>query len=79
MIVTGIGFIGAGIIFVDRQAGTVEGLTTAAILWLTAAVGMSAGAGLWQLAIVVTGLHLLLCFCLRPVERYLARKGMKQS
>jgi putative Mg2+ transporter-C (MgtC) family protein len=77
MIVTGIGFIGAGIIFVDREAGTVEGLTTAAILWLTAAVGMAAGAGLWHLAVVVTGLHLALCFCLRPIEQLLARKGMK--
>jgi len=78
MIVTGIGFIGAGIIFVDRRAGTVEGLTTAAILWLTASVGMAAGASLWQLALIVTGLHLALCFCLRPIEQLLSRKGMKQ-
>ena len=79
MIVTGIGFIGAGIIFVDRQAATVEGLTTAAILWLTAAVGMAAGAGLWHLALIVTGLHLALCFCMRPIEQLLARKGMKHQ
>jgi putative Mg2+ transporter-C (MgtC) family protein len=79
MIVTGIGFIGAGVIFVSRQSGNVEGLTTAAILWLTAAVGMAAGAGLWQLALLVTAMHLLLCFCLRPIEQWLSDKGMKQS
>ncbi|HKE37440.1 MAG TPA: MgtC/SapB family protein [Candidatus Baltobacteraceae bacterium] len=79
MVVTGIGFIGAGIIFVDRTSGMVEGLTTAAILWLTAAVGMAAGAGLWHLALLVTGLHLLLCFCLRPIEQWLSDKGMRQS
>lgn len=79
MIVTGIGFIGAGVIFVDRQSGTVEGLTTAAILWLTAAVGMAAGAGLWHLALIVTALHLLVCFGLRPIEQWLSDKGMKSS
>ena len=79
MIVSGIGFIGAGVIFVDRGSGTVEGLTTAAILWLTAAVGMAAGAGLWQLALIVTGLHLALCFGLRPIEQLLSGKGMNQS
>src|SRR3954462_6906980 len=48
-IVSGIGFIGGGLIFVRRDA--VRGLTTAAPIWLTAAVGMAAGAGLWLLAI----------------------------
>ncbi|HTW98867.1 MAG TPA: MgtC/SapB family protein [Acidimicrobiales bacterium] len=43
-IVTGVGFLGAGIIFVRRDA--VRGLTTAAAIWLTAAVGAASGAGL---------------------------------
>lgn len=47
-IVSGIGFIGAGLIFVRQDA--VRRLTTAATIWLTAAVGMAAGAGLWLLA-----------------------------
>ncbi|MFC7649890.1 MgtC/SapB family protein [Streptosporangium lutulentum] len=51
-IVSGIGFVGAGLIFVRRDA--VRGLTTAAAIWLTAGVGMAAGAGLWLLAVVVT-------------------------
>ena len=57
-IVTGIGFIGGGLIFVRRDA--VRGLTTAAIVWLTAAVGMACGAGLPVLALVVTGGHFVI-------------------
>src|ERR1700677_3282957 len=56
-IVTGIGFIGGGLIFVRRDS--VRGLTTAAIVWLTAAVGMACGAGLLILAFVVTAGHFL--------------------
>ncbi len=51
-VVTGIGFLGAGLIF--RQGVSVQGLTTAAGLWSVAAIGMAAGAGLWGLAIVVS-------------------------
>ncbi|AFC87450.1 MgtC/SapB family protein [Frateuria aurantia] len=54
-IVSGIGFIGGGLIFVQRD--TVRGLTTAAIIWLCAAVGMAAGAGLPWLAVFATALH----------------------
>ena len=51
-IVSGIGFLGAGIIFTRSEA--VKGLTTAATIWLTAAVGMACGAGLLLLAAVTT-------------------------
>lgn len=56
-IVTGIGFLGAGLIF--RQGVNVQGLTTAAGLWSVAAIGMAAGTGLWGLAIIVTVIVLL--------------------
>jgi putative Mg2+ transporter-C (MgtC) family protein len=56
-IVTGIGFIGGGLIFVRRDA--VQGLTTAAVVWVTAAIGAACGAGLPVLAAVVTGCHFL--------------------
>jgi putative Mg2+ transporter-C (MgtC) family protein len=59
-IVTGIGFIGGGLIFVRRDS--VRGLTTAAIVWLTAAVGMACGAGLPILALFVTALHFFVVF-----------------
>jgi putative Mg2+ transporter-C (MgtC) family protein len=51
-IVTGIGFLGAGAII--RQGLSVRGLTTAATLWLVAAIGMAAGAGYWEGAVIAT-------------------------
>ena len=59
-IVSGIGFIGGGLIFVQRDV--VRGLTTAAIIWLTAAVGMACGAGLPLLALFVTAAHFLVVY-----------------
>jgi putative Mg2+ transporter-C (MgtC) family protein len=56
-IVTGIGFIGGGLIFVHGDA--VRGLTTAAIVWMTAAIGMACGAGMALIALVATGGHFL--------------------
>ena len=61
-IVTGIGFLGAGVIF--RQGLTIRGLTTAASLWLVAAVGMAAGAGYWAGAVIATIVGI---FSLRPL------------
>ena len=51
-IVTGIGFLGAGAII--RQGLSVRGLTTAASLWLVAAIGMAVGAGYWEGAVIAT-------------------------
>jgi putative Mg2+ transporter-C (MgtC) family protein len=59
-IVTGVGFIGGGLIFVRGDA--VRGLTTAAIVWVTAAIGMACGAGLVVLALVATAGHFLTVF-----------------
>ncbi|MGH7746546.1 MAG: MgtC/SapB family protein [Candidatus Dormibacteria bacterium] len=59
-IVSGIGFIGGGLIFVQRDI--VRGLTTAATVWLTAAVGMACGAGLPVLALFVTAAHFLVMY-----------------
>jgi putative Mg2+ transporter-C (MgtC) family protein len=66
-IVSGIGFIGGGLIFVQRDV--VRGLTTAAIIWLTAGVGMACGAGLPLLALFVTGAHFLVVFGYTPLAR----------
>ncbi len=70
-IVSGLGFIGGGIIFVKRDS--VRGLTTAASVWLTAAVGSAAGAGLLVLAAVATGAYLLIALALPYVARFAAR------
>jgi putative Mg2+ transporter-C (MgtC) family protein len=59
-VVTGIGFIGGGLIFVRGDA--VRGLTTAAIVWVTAAIGMACGAGLPILALSVTTAHFVVVF-----------------
>ncbi len=58
-VVTGIGFIGAGTIIFQKNV--VKGLTTAAGLWVTAAVGMACGVGMYTLAVVSTVI-VLLCF-----------------
>ncbi|GII79558.1 putative magnesium transport MgtC family protein [Sphaerisporangium rufum] len=76
-IVSGIGFIGAGLIFIRRDA--VRGLTTAATVWLTAAVGMAAGAGLWLLALVVTGGHFAVTVLLSPLVDRLPRSRYAPS
>src|SRR6476469_6291702 len=76
-IVSGIGFIGGGLIFVRRDA--VRGLTTAAVVWLTTAVGMAAGAGLWLLAIVVAAAHFLVVFAFTPLAARLPRSRYAQT
>lgn len=76
-IVSGIGFIGGGLIFVRRDA--VRGLTTAAVVWLTAAVGMAAGAGLPVLAILVTAGHFVVVFGYTPLAARLPRSRYAPS
>jgi putative Mg2+ transporter-C (MgtC) family protein len=76
-IVSGIGFIGGGLIFVRRDA--VRGLTTAAVIWLAAGVGMAAGAGLWLLAVAATAGHYLVVFGLTPIAARLPRSRFAPS
>ncbi len=64
-IVSGIGFLGAGLIFTRKDS--VRGLTSAATIWVTAAVGMAAGAGMVSLAAGLTITHLAVMFVLGPV------------
>ncbi|WP_285116159.1 MgtC/SapB family protein [Leifsonia sp. fls2-241-R2A-40a] len=73
-VVTGIGFVGAGVIFVNR--GNVVGLTTAASIWVTAAVGMACGAGLPVIAVAGTLLHLIAVGTLPTAERVLRRTSV---
>src|ERR1700734_3295504 len=70
-IVTGIGFIGGGLIFVRRDS--VRGLTTAAIVWLDAAIGMACGAGLVILALFATVAHFVVVFGLRWISDRMSR------
>jgi putative Mg2+ transporter-C (MgtC) family protein len=71
-IVSGIGFLGAGAII--RQGLSIRGLTTAATLWVVAALGMAAGAGYWSAAIAGTALVLFALWPLRILgRRFLVR------
>lgn len=71
-VVSGIGFLGAGVIM--RDGMTVHGLTTAATLWCSAAVGILCGAGLIDMAIMATSLILLVNLGLRPISRAIDAK-----
>jgi putative Mg2+ transporter-C (MgtC) family protein len=71
-IVSGIGFLGAGLIITRR--GAVHGLTTAAAIWECAAIGMAAGAGLLLLAVTVTVLHFVIIVGFGPLARRLTNR-----
>jgi len=68
-IVTGIGFIGAGVIF--KEGISVNGLTTAALIWITAALGMAIGYHNYPLTIVVSAMVVIVLFILEPVQRFI--------
>lgn len=70
-IVSGIGFLGAGVIFVRRDA--VRGLTTASTIWLTAAVGMAAGASMPITALTLTAMNFFVLLLLPRVAEVLPR------
>jgi putative Mg2+ transporter-C (MgtC) family protein len=71
-VVSGIGFLGGGLIFVRQDL--VRGLTTAATVWLVAAVGMACGAGLPVLAVAATAGHFVVTRGLPPLARATARR-----
>jgi putative Mg2+ transporter-C (MgtC) family protein len=71
-IVTGIGFLGAGAII--RQGASVRGLTTAATLWVVAAVGLASGAGYYSGAVITTLLVLFALYPLRVVAYKIVRR-----
>lgn len=70
-VVSGIGFLGAGIIF--RDGFNVHGLNTAATLWCSAAVGVLAGLGAWPFAILMMGMVVFVNLGLRPLVKWLKR------
>jgi len=72
-IVTGVGFLGAGTIF--RTRDTVRGLTTAASIWMVAAIGLLIGTGMYWLAVSATIFSLIALWGLRPARRRVRRFG----
>jgi putative Mg2+ transporter-C (MgtC) family protein len=74
-VVTGIGFIGGGAIL--KEHGSIKGLTTAAGLWAVAAIGMAAGAALYAVAVVGTGVILLTLVGVGLAERLVPRRARR--
>jgi putative Mg2+ transporter-C (MgtC) family protein len=73
-ILTGIGFLGAGVIFRTEGHVRVRGLTSAACTWLTACVGIICGAGQWRIVAVALALTFLILAFGGPTERWLHRR-----
>jgi putative Mg2+ transporter-C (MgtC) family protein len=73
-VLTGIGFLGAGVIVRDSTGTKVQGLTTAALIWLTACLGIVCGLGAWTVAFVSLFFILALLGLGGPFERWLHRR-----
>jgi putative Mg2+ transporter-C (MgtC) family protein len=73
-VITGIGFLGAGVILRNEQGGTVQGLTTAGTIWLAAALGAACGLGYWSVAAVAAAIALLVLVLGVPIERHLRKQ-----
>lgn len=80
-ILTGIGFLGAGVIFRAEHHLRVHGLTSAACTWLTACVGILCGAGQWRIIAVALAMTFAVLVAGGPTERWLHRAlgGKKES
>lgn len=72
-VITGVGFLGAGSIIRGKTEESVRGLTTAASIWLAAAVGVACGLAFWPLVAMSTGFGLFI-LVLEPVDEWLKSK-----
>lgn len=68
-VMAGISFIGAGVILRNTQAGTVEGLTTAATVWVSAALGVACGLGAWRTIAIAVPVTMVTLFSALWIER----------
>lgn len=71
-VVTGIGFLGAGVIMKDGV--TIHGLSSAATIWCSAAVGCLCGYGMWRQALIAVGVIILINWGLKSIELYIKKK-----
>jgi|SRR5882724_5164650 len=70
-ILTGIGFLGAGVIIRNNEGRQIHGLTTAACAWLTACIGVACGAAEWRIVVVSVFLAFLVLIAGGPIEKAL--------
>ena len=73
-VITGVGFLGAGSIIRGRDESSVRGLTTAASIWLAAAVGVACGLAQWPIVLVACCFGLLILM-VEPIERWLKARS----
>jgi putative Mg2+ transporter-C (MgtC) family protein len=78
-VMAGISFIGAGVILRDAKARTVEGLTTAATVWVTAALGIACGLGRWDVVGVGVTIALVLLMAVSWVETLVSKAGVSRT
>ena len=78
-IMAGISFIGAGVILRDSQRKEVTGLTTAATVWVTAALGIACGLGAWVIVVATLALALFVLAGLHGADAWLSRKALHES
>jgi putative Mg2+ transporter-C (MgtC) family protein len=72
-VVTGIGFLGGGIIF--KEGINVHGLTTAATVWCSSAIGCLAAAGYYYHILIATGIIIFVNSSLRPIDEWISKKN----
>ncbi len=75
-VVTGIGFLGAGVIY--RETGTIRGITTAAVIWAAAAIGMMVGFGLFAISIISVIFILIILLSFSWLQRYIDRTNREK-
>ena len=73
-IVTGIGFVGAGVIVQGARGHKVHGLTTAATVWVSAVAGILCGLGAWRVTVIVSLLVAVVLVVGGPIEKLLVRR-----
>jgi putative Mg2+ transporter-C (MgtC) family protein len=78
-IMAGISFIGAGVILRDARAGEVTGLTTAATVWIAAALGIACGLGAWVIVVTTLALALFVLAGLHRADTWLSRRAQRDA
>lgn len=78
-VLAGVGFIGAGVILHRADSQGVEGLTTAAAIWVVAAIGVATGAGLWRTAATAVVITLVVLMAGDAIDRRVHRDPPPES
>ena len=76
-VITGIGFLGAGVIVRGGEDQKVHGLTTAATVWLSATVGIMCGLGAWRITVALSAFAAIVLIAGGPAEKWLVRRFVK--